>query len=155
MVNSSEFVSEFGYVGPLSASHYNIIICKKVFRTFFLKTHSVGIMPRWVYRMGDRWSVEFFQWLVYIGRKQNNVPHPGKRREVRLVSVLNVKVVPYCAETNEVFGYIGCFSHWCLCMPDGLKPIGKTKEILQIKYEGTKASLQKIVYAGNKVVSIW
>jgi hypothetical protein len=44
-------------------------ICNKVFRTIFLKEKTVGIIPKEVYRMGDRQSVVALQWLAYIGQR--------------------------------------------------------------------------------------
>ena len=104
---------------------------------------------------GDRQSVEVLQWPAYIGGTRNNITNAGNGREVRLAGVPNVKVDGYCEETNEVFDYIGCFWHGCLCMPIRHKPIGKTEETLENSYEETKARLQKIENAGYKVVSIW
>ena len=70
--------------------------------------------------------------------------------------VPHVKVDEYCWETNEIFEYLGCFWHCCpSCMPNRHKPIGKTIEILQGRYEETMARLQKIKDAGYKVVSNW
>jgi G:T-mismatch repair DNA endonuclease (very short patch repair protein) len=105
--------------------------------------------------MGDRQSVEALQWLAYIGRTRNNVTHADNGREVRLTGVPHVKVDGYCEETNEVFEYLGCFWHGCICISNRRKPIGKTEETLENRYEETKAKLQKIVNAGYKVVSIW
>ena len=76
--------------------------------------------------MGDRQSVEALQWLAYIGRTRNNVTHTGNGREVHLSGVPNVKVDGYCQEMNEVFEYLGCFWHGCICMPNRHKPIGNT-----------------------------
>jgi len=101
----------------------------------FLKPDSVG--------KGDRRSVEALQWLAYIGRTRN-FSHDGNKRKVRLAGVPNVKVDGYCEETNEVFEYLGCFWHGCLCMPNRHKSIGKTEESLENRYEETKARLQKI-----------
>jgi len=130
-------------------------ICNKVIRTKFLKADSVGIIPRGGYRLGHRQSVEAFQWLAYIGRTRN-ISHAGNWREVRLAGVPNVKFDGYCEETNEVFEYLGFFCHGYLCMPNRHKPIGKTEETLEKRYEETKARLQKIENAdNNKVVSIW
>ena len=43
-------------------------ICNKVFRTYFLKADTVGIIPRAGYRLGDKQSIEGLKWLAYIGR---------------------------------------------------------------------------------------
>ena len=40
-------------------------------------------------------------------------------------------------------------------LPNGHKPIGKTEETLQNRYEGTKARLYKIENANYKAVSTW
>ena len=72
-----------------------------------------------------------------------------------MAGVPNVKVDGYCAETNEIFVYVVCFWHGCLCMPNRHKPIGKTEETFQNRYEEIKARLQKFEYAGYNVVSIW
>jgi hypothetical protein len=45
-----------------------ISICNKKFRTMFLKSDTVCIIPRGGYQMGDRQSVEALQWLAYIVR---------------------------------------------------------------------------------------
>ena len=83
--------------------------CNKVFRTMFLKPDTVGIIPRAGYRMGDRQSVEALQWLAFISRKRNNITHARNGSEVHLPGVPNVKVDGFCAETREVFEYLGCF----------------------------------------------
>ena len=69
-----------------------------------------------------------------------------------MAGVRSVEVDGYCRETNEVFEYLGCFWHRCLCMPNRHKPISNTDETLQNRYEETMARLQKIKEA---VVSIW
>jgi len=128
-------------------------ISNKEFRTMFLKPDSVCTIPRAGYRMGDRQSVEALQWLAYIGRNRNNITHAGNGREVNLPRVPNVKVDGYCAETREVFEYLGCFWHGCQCMPNRHKPIGNTNETLLSWYE-TQTRFQKIRDAGYTVVSI-
>jgi len=118
-------------------------ICNKVFRTMFLKPDAVGIILRAGYRMGDRQSIEGLEWLAYMGRTRKII-HAGNGREVHLAGVPNVKVDDYCRETNEIFEYVGCFWHGCLCMPNRHKPIGNTEETLESRYEETMARLQKI-----------
>jgi len=75
--------------------------------------------------------------------------------EVHLPGLPNVKVNWYCAETREVFEYLGYFSYRCQCMPNPHKPIGYTGVILLNRYEETQARLQKIRDAGYKFISIW
>ena len=75
----------------------------------FHKPTTVCIIPRAGYRIGDRHSVEALQWLAYIGRTKNNITHAGNGREVHLPGISSVKVDGYCAETREIFEYLGCF----------------------------------------------
>jgi len=104
--------------------------CNKVFRTMFLKSDTVGIIPTAGYRMGDRQTVEGLQWLANMGRTRNFI-HAGNGRKVHLAGVPNVKVDGYWEEMNEVFESLGCFWQACLCMPNLHKPIGNTDETLQ------------------------
>ena len=80
--------------------------------------------------MGDRQTVETFQWLAYIGHTRGDKIHAGNGREVNLPEVINVKVDGYSPKTNEVFEYLGCFWHGCPCMPNRHNPIGTTEETL-------------------------
>ena len=48
----------------------------------FLKPDTVGIIPGGDYRLGDRQSIEAFQWLAYIGQRRDDVIHAGNGREV-------------------------------------------------------------------------
>ena len=89
-------------------------ICNKVFRKMFLKPDTVGIIPRVGYRMGDRQSVEAFQWLAYIGRTRGDVFHTGNGRQVHLPRLPNAKVDGYSPKTQEVFDYLGSYWHGCL-----------------------------------------
>jgi hypothetical protein len=102
----------------------------------------------------DKQSIKGLKWLAYIGRNKNII-HAGNGREVHLAGVPNVKVGGYCKDTNEVFEYLGCFWHGCLCMPNRHSPIGNTNKTLQNRYEETRARLQEIKDAGYNVVSIW
>ena len=91
---------------------------------------------------------------MYIGRTRNNFTHAGNGREVHLTEVPNVKFGEYCAETRNVFEYLGCFWHGCQCMPKRQKPLGNTEETMLSRFEEKQARLQKIRNAGYMVVSI-
>ena len=75
----------------------------------FLKPDTVGIIPRAGYRMGVRQSVEALQWLAYMVRTRKNITPAGNGMEFHLPRVNNVEVDGYCAETREVFEYLGLF----------------------------------------------
>jgi len=106
----------------------------------FEKSGTVGIIPRPGYRMGDRQYIEGLQWLAYIERTKNII-RAGNGRDVHLAGVPNVKAEGYSQNTNEVFEYLGCFWHGCLCMPNRHKPIGNTDETSQNKYVETMVRL--------------
>jgi len=103
--------------------------------------------------MGDRQSIEGLQWLALMGRNRKII-HASNGRKVHLAGVSNLKIDGYCRETNEVFDYLGCFWHGCLCMPNRYKPTDNSEETLENRYEETMARLQKIKDAGYTVVSI-
>lgn len=65
-----------------------------------------------------------------IPRTRNNVIHAGNGREVHLPGIPNLKVDGDCAETNEVFEYLGCFWNGCNSMPNRQNPIGKIEETM-------------------------
>jgi hypothetical protein len=141
-------------IDPFKESTTISSICSKVFRTMFLKPDTVGLIPRAGYRMGDKQSIEGLKWLAYIGRDKNII-HAGNGREVDLAGVPNVKVDGYCEDKNEVFEYLGCFWHGCLCMTNRQSPIGCTNETLQNRYEETMSRLQRIKNACYNVVLVW
>ena len=109
MLCFTEFVFEISQDGPIRQIITITSICNKVFRTMFLVPGSVGIIPKGVYRMGDRQSVEALQWLAYIGLTRKNITHADNGREVHLAWLPNVNFDWYYAETNEVFEYLEFF----------------------------------------------
>jgi hypothetical protein len=59
--------------------------------------------------VGDLQSVLALQRLTYTRRTRKNITHAGNGREVHLPGLPNVKIDGNCAETREVFEYLGCF----------------------------------------------
>jgi hypothetical protein len=88
----------------------------------FLKSDSLGFIPRRVFRMGDRRYVDALQWLAYIGRRRHNVTHADNGREVHLPGVPNMKVDRYFAEA-KVFDYLGYFGIRVLVYPIDASPL--------------------------------
>ena len=103
--------------------------------------------------MGDHQYVEALQWLACIGRMRNNITHAGNGRAVHLPGVPNMKVDGYCAETREVFEYLGCFWHGCQCTPNRHKPIGNTEETSE-SVRGDTSEVTENRDAGYKVIMI-
>jgi hypothetical protein len=96
-------------------------IYNKVFRTTVLKPDTVGIIPRDVYIMGDRQSIEGLQWLAYMERIRKII-HAGNGREMHLPGVPNVKICEYC-DTKEVFEKLCCFGMGVFACPIDIKPL--------------------------------
>jgi hypothetical protein len=129
MLSFSEFVFENGDDWPLSASYHNIVQLQQGVPYHFSETRFCKYYPERGLPYGDRQSVYNLQWLAYIGRTRNNIVHAGNGREVHLAGVPNVKVVGYCAETNEVFEYIGCFWHGCFARPIDTNPLARLRNL--------------------------
>ena len=118
-------------------------ICNEVFRTMFLKPDSVGIIPSGGYRMGDRQSIEALQWLAYIGRTRENIVYAGNGRGVHLPGVSYVKFHGYCAETNEVFEYHGCFGMGVLACPIDTNPLARLTKHCRIDVRKLRRGCRK------------
>ena len=67
---------------------------------------------------------------------------------------LNSIVDGYCAETNTVYEFFGCYFHGCTCQPfrDVITTNGNT---LAARYERTMARLEQITRAGYQVKVQW
>ena len=105
-------------------------ICNKMFRTMFLKTDIVVIIPRG----GTAWEIASLLMLLNGWRTFVNQEQYCSCRQWAGVHMdrVHLKVDGYCQETNEVFQYLRCFWHGCpSCMHNRHTPIGKTTETLQ------------------------
>jgi len=94
---------------PFPGSHHNIIHLQQGVPDHVSEAGYCRYYTERGYRMGDHHSIKALQWLAYIGRKRNYVTHAGNWQEVHFTGLPNLKVDVYCAETNEVFEYLGCF----------------------------------------------
>ncbi|XP_031342339.1 uncharacterized protein LOC116170237 [Photinus pyralis] len=85
--------------------------CNKIFRRNFLKPNTIGLIPKGGYRFRDNQSVIATRWLLLEERSRGiNIIHSAKKKEARIGGV---EVDGYCAETNEVFEFHGCYYHGC------------------------------------------
>ena len=78
------------------------------------------------------------------------IKHVRKGREYRLPELPHFSVDGYCAETNKVYEFFGCYFHGCTCQPirDVITTNGDT---LEAGYERTMARLEHITRAGYQV----
>lgn len=76
---------------PIRQTITILSICNKVFRTVFLKSDSVGIIPRGGTELGIASLLRLFM-AGLLWSDRNKVAHAGNGREVRLARVPNVNV---------------------------------------------------------------
>jgi hypothetical protein len=71
-------------------------------------------------------------------------------REYGLLELPHFSVDGYCAETNTVYKFFGCYFHGCTCQPfrDVITTNGDT---LAARYEQTMLRLEQITRAGYQV----
>ena len=123
-------------------------ICNNVFPTMFLKLDSVYIIPEGATVWGIESLLRLFNgWRIFVGHVT-----------MLLKSVMggNFIWLEWKVMGNlKVFEYLRCYWHWYFCTPNWHKPINNTDETLQNRNGETQATLQKIEYAGYKVISIW
>ncbi|KAK5647986.1 hypothetical protein RI129_002878 [Pyrocoelia pectoralis] len=145
-----------GNVCPFTESVTLPSACNKIFRRNFLKPNTIGLIPKGGYTQCDNQSKIATQWLLLEERKRRiNITHSVKQKEAR---VGGVKVDGFCAETNEVFEFYGCYYHGC---PRCFKYVRNTPltdttiETLEYRYEATLAKASRIKELGYTVVEMW
>ncbi|KAK5643501.1 hypothetical protein RI129_007346 [Pyrocoelia pectoralis] len=145
-----------GNVCPFTESVTLPSACNKIFRRNFLKPNTIGLIPKGGYRQCDNQSKIATQWLLLEERDRRiNITHSVKQKEAR---VGGVKVDGFCAETNEVFEFYGCYYHGC---PKCFKHVRNTPltdstiETLEYRYEATLAKSSRIKELGYTVVEMW
>ena len=136
--------------------------CLKVFRKKFLKTSSIGIIPKNGYRCADNQSREALKWLVWMENVlQQRIVFAARGREIRLDE--GVLVDGFCANRDGgrpiVLNYHGCFYHGCVkCYRINRdKPISsKNDECMNDRYERTLRIQKKIIDSDKyELIEIW
>ena len=130
--------------------------CNKVFRRNFLPPNTIGIIPKNGYRWKDRQSKIATKWLLWLEkRKQVNIVHAAKGQEMVLHGV---KVDGFCAETNEIFEFQGCYYHGCpKCYKFGRNAalFEDPSQTLHLKYDATLAKIKRLRDFGFTVHEMW
>lgn len=87
-------------------------VCFKIFRTYFLEENTIcKIHPP----PKDQFSAKSIYWLEYQRKKDNvHIKHAlnGGEERIRMENRIN-PVDGYCAETNTIYSFAGCFWHGC------------------------------------------
>jgi G:T-mismatch repair DNA endonuclease (very short patch repair protein) len=82
------------------------------------------------------------------------IKHARSEPEYRLPELPHFSVDGYCAKTNTVYEFFGCYFHGCTCQPfrDVITTNGDN---LAARYERTMARLEQITRAGYQVKVQW
>ncbi|XP_055389973.1 uncharacterized protein LOC129618958 [Condylostylus longicornis] len=130
--------------------------CNLVFRRNFLKSNTIGLIPKNGYRYADNQSKQAIQWLVFEEENRKiNIQHAAKEREA---IVAGVKVDGYCQETNQVFEFYGCYFHGHpSCLPHKRdKPLyDDLNDTLNHRYARTIEKSSRLRNLGYEVVEMW
>ncbi|CAH0559292.1 unnamed protein product [Brassicogethes aeneus] len=132
-------------------------VCNKVFRRNFLQPNTIGIIPTNGYRLKDKSSQISLKWLYLQESLFPGIKHAGNSQEIRLKEDLLVD--GFCATTNTVFEFDGCYFHGCeKCFPQqttSFKNSTPKNQQMFLRLEATKAKHERIKKAGYNLVNIW
>ncbi|CAH0553368.1 unnamed protein product [Brassicogethes aeneus] len=132
-------------------------VCNKVFRRNFLEPNTIGIIPTDGYRMKDKSSQIALKWLCWQESLFPGLKHGGNSQEVRLKE--NLLVDGFCAITNTVFEFDGCYYHGCeKCYPQqtsSFRDSTNKNEQMFFRRDKTQAKHKRILDAGYNLKSIW
>ena len=130
--------------------------CNKVFRRNFIKPDTIGIIPKNGYRWLNQQSKIAIQWLIWTeNQKKINILHAAKGQEAVLHGV---KVDGFCAESNEIFEFHGCYYHGCTeCYKFGRNdPLFEDPSLtINLRYEATVSKSEKLRRFGFTVHEMW
>ncbi|CAH0556585.1 unnamed protein product [Brassicogethes aeneus] len=131
-------------------------VCNKVFRRNFLQPETIGIIPPKGYRMTDNCSEIALKWLCWKESLFPDIIHAGNGQEIRLKE--NLTVDGFCATTNTVFEFDGCYFHGCeKCYPHQTTSFQNTtdkNDSMFTRRDKTIAKHQRIRNAGYNFVTI-
>ena len=88
-------------------------VCMAAYRSQFMPINSIRIIKRF---SSDNFSAEGVNWVRFMEHKtEQKIQHVLNEGEVYLkdIGVKGKKVDGYCAETNTVYEYMGCYFHGC------------------------------------------
>ena len=120
-------------------------------RRRFLKPDTIGLIPTEGYTCNNKYSKKVIMWLLHMEQTDGvAIKHARNEREYRLCELPHFSVDCYCAETNTVYEFIGCYWHGYTCKPfrDIITTNGDT---LAARYDQTMARLEQITRAGYQV----
>lgn len=88
--------------------------CNLVFRTNFLESKSIGIIPPHGYRPQQKQSIKAIQWLKYVAEiEQIEIQHALNEGEKKIGPYTVDGYVEINKENKIVYEFHGCFWHGC------------------------------------------
>lgn len=132
-----------------------------VYRSKYLKEKTIGIVPKNMYRNGNKpYSKSSIEWLEFIAAQTNSkIQHAVNGGEKVIVDDVWGKVYyvdGFCEETNTVYEFYGCVYHSCPLCFDGKNdhPFHNERKMAEV-YQETINRGQRLRALGYHVKSIW
>jgi G:T-mismatch repair DNA endonuclease (very short patch repair protein) len=130
-------------------------VCQAIFRNEYLLPDTIGVINE---LETDNYSIKSIKWLKHKSLKQNiNIKHACNGGEQRLVvnKDQKLKVDGFCAETNTIYQFHGCYFHGCPNCYNDLT-MNKVSDMYMYKlYEKTCRIDKAIREAGYNLETIW
>ncbi|GBL60239.1 hypothetical protein AVEN_60158-1 [Araneus ventricosus] len=124
------------------------------FRVKHLVQDTIAMVPVHGYINRTKFSHEAIRWLDYIALKETvTIQHSLNQKGEKSGNGLSVD--GYCAETNTVYQFHGCFFHGCPDCFDGDALIPLLGLPMNALFEKTKATSAKLQKAGYILVEKW
>ena len=106
------FCREFLHIGNIEVFLESLTIasaCNKVLRR---KTDTIGLIPTGGYTCYTKYSKKAIKWLLHMEQTDGvAIKHARYGQEYRLPELPHFSVDGYCAETNTVNEFFGCYFH--------------------------------------------
>ncbi|XP_033221216.1 uncharacterized protein LOC117175616 [Belonocnema kinseyi] len=150
--------SKCGNVCPFTESTTIASACSGIYRKNFLLPEITGIIPNGGDRRANKKSVKAIEWLLWVGREIGvETQHAARSRELRLPE--GALVDGYYIDGDEkrhVLQFHGCFWHGCVdCYKLNRDEKLKSGDTIDMCYENTRATSEKIRKAGYVLTEIW
>ena len=132
-----------------------------VYRSKYLKQKTIGIIPKNLYRDGNKpFSKSSIEWLEFIASQTNtkilHAVHGGEKAIVDEELGKTYYVDGFCEETRTVYELYGCVYHGCPLCFDGTNdhPFHSERKMSDV-YEATIERKERLRALGFTVKTIW
>ena len=132
-----------------------------VYRSKYLNEKSIGIIPKNLYRDGNKpFSKTSIEWLEFIAAQTNSkilhAVHGGKKAICDEELGKTYHVDGFCEETKTVYEFYGCVYHGCPLCFDGTSdhPFHSERKMCKV-YEVTIEREERLRALGFTVKTIW